>query len=170
MRHAVLTELKRSFDFSGRTARAAYFCFLAASMMVFASTLATLSMLVSPEQFPYAVLWVTLLFYVPVTSAGVRRLHDVGESGSLMLDPLKPAFTFAMLCWVVPVIGGGLFSATLVFGVFFFPGVIGALAVLATLITAGLTLMYFSNTAGVLLLPSQPGPNRYGPNPHEVLT
>ncbi|WP_244462768.1 DUF805 domain-containing protein [Phaeobacter gallaeciensis] len=117
-----------------------------------------------------ATLLTVLFFYFPVTSAGVRRLHDVGESGLLMLEPLKPFLALgvlAVLVWLCvsgTVIGGfvGIFSAL------YFGTAITIVASIAALVALFLTLASFSTTLGLLFLPSQTGPNKYGPNPHEA--
>lgn len=117
-----------------------------------------------------AVYFVTALFYLPVTAAGVRRLHDIGESGLLMLDPLKPAAGFFFVLAVLWVLASGTYEGTVltIFAAFFFAKAVIAVFVIAALFVLVLTLMYFSNTMGLLLLPSQPGPNKYGLNPREV--
>lgn len=165
---ATTAELKKSFDFSGRIARGPYLSFLAISTILFALVLCTTLSFVGTGAAHWVVLGVAAVFYIPVTSAGVRRLHDVGAAGTLMLDPLKPAFAGLVLVWLLPLVGGATFTMLWVVGALFFPVIIAALISIALLGVTAATLIYFSNTMGLLLLPSQPGPNTYGPNPNEV--
>ena len=168
---AFLTETTRSFDLNGRTARARYLSFLFVATLLYASAIWLCFAFLAEGYAATGVYLVTALFYLPVTAAGVRRLHDVGESGTLMLDPLKPAAAFGILLCLLGVLSlssaGGLIVTAA--AVFLFGKVIVAVFSIAALLGVALTLMYFSNTMGLLLLPSQPGKNQYGPNPHEVL-
>ncbi len=139
---AFRAETLSSPDVKGRTARAPDLGFLIVAMMLFAIVIWLVVILLPQDLSWAAISTVIVLFYVPVSAAGVRRLHDLGKRGTLMLDPVKPLAAFG-LCLL-------LMGA--------------ALAAVAR------SLMFFSNTMGLLLLPSQPGPNSYGPNPYEVQT
>ena len=170
MARATLVETARTFDLHGRTARGNYLWFLASAIAFFAASIAFCILLLPVENVAVAIYIVTALFYLPVTAAGVRRLHDIGESGSLMLDPLKPAVGFFIVLALLWLWASTTYAGTIVmlFSAFFFAKAVIAILVIAALFVLVLTLMYFSNTMGLLLLPSQPGPNKYGPNPHEV--
>lgn len=164
--------LLRSFDFKGRTPRARYFAFLFVATSLLAGAI-WLSVAILPQGQDWIGVCVLIaLFYIPVTSAGVRRLHDAGQSGVLMLDPLKPMAAFG-LCLLV--IGAAIFSNTVGL-VAFYASVflLGKFMVIVMSILAllmlGLTMMFFSNTMGQLMLPSQPGANTYGPAPNLVPT
>ena len=163
---ATLSETARTFDLKGRTARAHYLSFLLCTTSMFIVMLVLCIKLI-PETHATTAIWLTtLIFYLPVTAAGARRLHDVGESVLLMLEPLKPRLAFGIVLGLF-----GLFSFKTFIGfvtLLLFGKVYFALICIAALITAVATLMYFSNTMGLLLLPSTPGPNQYGPNPNEV--
>ncbi|KMK66343.1 DUF805 domain-containing protein [Puniceibacterium sp. IMCC21224] len=167
---AIVRESRRSFDLFGRTARAGYLWSLATAILACATVATMLITVLSVESVPEALYVTTALFYLPVTAAGVRRLHDVGQSGTLMFDPLKPAaifLTFLLILWLFPTLGGLVNAAAMLSAMFFSQLLVSLLAVLG-LAAISVTLMYFSNTMAQLLLPSQPGPNRYGPNPNEV--
>ena len=115
------------------------------------------------NDFPGFALAAVAIFYVPVTSAGVRRLHDVGESGALMLAPLVPAASVWLLLtvvwWGAKVTGVGL----LVFlAAFLVPEILMFAWVAIVIGTSVATLVSFSDTASKLMLPSEPGANRYG--------
>ncbi|MEL6808032.1 MAG: DUF805 domain-containing protein [Pseudomonadota bacterium] len=168
MLSATATELKKPLDFSGRTGRRPYLCFLTVSIVFYAVALALAFSLASERHALWVFLAVTAVFYIPVTSAGVRRLHDIGERGVLMLDPLKPAFAGLFLVWLLPLVTGGAFLATWIVGALLFPAAIIIVVFAALFGMTVATLVYLSNTMGLLLLPSEPGPNKYGPNPNEV--
>lgn len=166
---AVLLETARTFDLRGRTSRADYLWFLLAAAGLFAICIALcIKLFPAPATAIYVV---TAIFYLPVTAAGVRRLHDVGESGALMLEPLKPVAGFFVILGLLWLWASGTQSGTLlaVFSAMFFGKVIVAILVVSALFVLVATLMFFSNTMGLLLLPSQRGPNTHGPNPHEVV-
>ena len=166
---AVSQELSRSFDFSGRAARADYLWFLTASIALFIGCLILTLKLLSYARPAEVILVLVVTFYIPVTSAGVRRLHDVGHSGTAMLDPLKPTVIVLILTvLLVLFVWNTEFGAGLaVLGLLLWPLYL-ALAMLVIGAAVFMTSMFFSNTMGLLLLPSEPGPNKYGPNPNEV--
>jgi uncharacterized membrane protein YhaH (DUF805 family) len=119
----------------------------------------------------------TIVFTIPLLSANYRRFQDTGEDGKDAITPwgyfALSAFTFfctyqlfyngyRIMGWErsrLPygnVVGDLLIALASLFLIFF------ALVLLVRF------LMQFSVTTGQLLLPSQPGPNKYGPNPNEV--
>ena len=162
--------MKWSFDLRGRTARAPHLVFLFCATLSLAASFFLVVRMLPDEQLVTGLFVILAIFYLPVTAAGVRRLHDAGESGLKMLDPLKPLIALYMptfLIWIA-VGGTGAVGVLLFAGIFIFAQVAAMLFFIVALLVTVLTLMYFSNTMGFLLLPSQPGTNRYGPNPHEV--
>ena len=165
-----MNESARSFDLTGRTARADYLWFLTFSIIAYAAGIYACIRVLEPTQATLGIFLVTSVFYLPVTSAGVRRLHDVGESGLLMLNPLKPIVVLGVSVTLVWYAFAATFVGSLIgiFAALFFGSVIIAIAMVVALAALFMTLAYFSNTMGLLLLPSQPGPNQYGPNPYEV--
>lgn len=168
---AIRHEWKRVFDFSGRTARAAYLWYLLFCTTLFGASLPLCGQLARDDaSLMVSIGLVTLIFYVPVTSAGVRRLHDVGQSGLLMLDPLKPFLALAifLMLAMTAVVATEIGAFVGLMAAFFFSGIVIVSLVIVCLAALFLTLTYFSHTMGLLLLPSDPGPNKYGPNPNEV--
>lgn len=159
-------EMLRSFDFKGRTPRARYFAFLFVATSFLAGTIWLAVAILPQGQDWIGVCILIALFYIPVTSARVRRLHDTGHSGTFMLDPLKPMVAFG-LCLLI--IGAAIFSNKVeilaFFASMFLVGklLVAVVSILA-LLMLGLTMVFFSNTMGILLLPAQPGNNTYGPN------
>ncbi len=167
---AILKDTARSVDLHGRITRADCLRLLAFWSLVFVAVIAIAIWLLPAEKAVQNIYVTTALFYLPVTAAAVRRLRDVGGSGMLMLDPLKSALTFGVvllaLCAWASLTVTGVF-VTVLTSLFFASSVV-ALALIGLLFVLVCTAMHFSNTTGLLLLPSSPGPNRYGPNPHEV--
>jgi uncharacterized membrane protein YhaH (DUF805 family) len=169
---AVQVELAKSFDFAGRTARSTYLCFLGLSVLTFSGLISICMQAQDTEVRVLLIITAVTVFYVPVTSAGVRRLHDVGESGLLMLDPLKPLAAlglFVLVIWLGltgTVVGGvaGIFS------VMFFGSAVKIIAAIAGLVALFIAIAAFSRTMGLLFLSSHPGPNKYGPEPTGVAT
>ncbi len=163
-------ELRRSLDFRGRTARARYFGFMSVAISVFASA-SWIAVATLPDgQGWVGILVLIALFYVPVTSAGVRRLHDTGNPVTLMLDPLKPLAAFGVIAFLIGVafLSSDVGILALFASLFLAGKIMAALVVIAALLMLGLTMIFFSHTMGQLMLPSQPGTNTYGPDPHQV--
>lgn len=167
----VLAEIKRTFDLHGRTARAPYLIFLGVSVILFAGTMTSFAYALPTETLLFALASITALFYLPVTTAGMRRLHDTGESGSLMFTPLKPMASFVLLSGLTWVWVSMTKTGTIVglLAAYLFAKIFAALMFIAGLIVLAINMMHVSHTMGLLLLPSQPGPNAYGSNPNEVL-
>ncbi|MBE2275409.1 MAG: DUF805 domain-containing protein [Rhodobacteraceae bacterium] len=155
---AVRTELLRSFDLKGRTTRAAYLWFLSTSILALAAGIWACHALLPDDQVIRGVCAVIALFYLPVTAAGVRRLHDVGASGLLMLEPLKPGLGLGTALWLLWLLATGTLVGTtsVILATLFFPAVVVALLGIAGLIALIATLIAFSHTMGLLLLPSLP--------------
>ncbi len=165
---AFRAEALRSLDFRGRTPRAQYLGFLLVSVALVATAIWLAIALLPPDLTWAGVGIVIALAYVPVTSAGVRRLHDANQSGTLMFDPIKPLAAFGICLLLV---GALLLSSQVgLIALFLALALLGKLAVavvsIAGLLMLVLSLIYFSNTMGLLLLPSHPGTNAYGPDPN----
>lgn len=161
---AVSRCLRNSFTFSGRASRSEFWWFvpLGSALPVFGACFAP------PNITGLGTLVTKLLIVVvasmPLFAAATRRVQDTGwHAGDLWLG-LKPTIIVLLSGWLAYVgffvghpIGGAprmLLIGVPSFLVFFTyvwlaPGTIGS-------------------TIGQLLLPSNPGPNQYGPNPYEV--
>ena len=166
MIRAAMTETGRAFDLQGRTTRRRYLAFLFCAVVAFALLLTACALLLPASKVEMGVYLITAVFYLPITAAGVRRLHDVGLSGTLMLDPLKPLGVFLLSVLLLGASINTSFGAFVgLFTAFFFAKTAVALACIFVLGLIAATMMYFSNTMGQLLLPSEQGPNKYGPAP-----
>lgn len=165
--------LRKYFTFSGRASRSEYwyfvlFAFLGAFLLglldraVFGTTLIE----EGPGQArleangPLAGLF-SLLTLIPMISAGWRRMHDTGRSGLHLLYPLiVMAGIFGFMTFMVgmgPMMAGNY--ADIVAGA---SGVVMFVAAVVLMMSPLLVLWWLAR-------PSQPGPNAYGPNPHEVI-
>jgi len=100
-----------------------------------------------------AMIAILVLAVLPFTAATWRRLHDAGFSGRWVLIPyglLTLGIGLSLIDSKVlnrGVENSGMLGVLVAYGGF--------------LLTGPLVLL-------VCALPSQPGPNKYGPNPHEV--
>lgn len=173
---AIRTCLAKFFTFSGRASRAEYWYFVLFALIcnavaalidwAFFTRVATIetdggTTVVAVSSQP-AQTAVGLILFLPLLSAAWRRMHDTGRSGWFVLLPtLLTAAAFAVL-----IFGIGLASV-------FQPG--GSLDILFTratllLVIPTLAVLFVSPLLVLwwLTRPSQPGPNKYGPNPHEV--
>jgi uncharacterized membrane protein YhaH (DUF805 family) len=103
----------------------------------------------------------SLALFLPQLSASWRRMHDTGRSGWFVLLP-----SLLGLCAVL-VLVFGIGTASMFSG-----GTMDRLLTGATLLILVPTLLVLLISPLVVLWwltrPSQPGPNVYGPNPHEV--
>lgn len=102
----------------------------------------------------------SLATLVPMLAAGWRRMHDTGRSGLYLLYPILVWIgigTFASMAGVTGHLMAGNFGAA-------FAGVVGVIMIVSVLIAiiSPLIVIWW------LTRPSQPGPNDWGPNPHEV--
>jgi len=104
------------------------------------------------------IMWVFLLPYLPPNLAvSVRRLHDFGKNGWLLLLPFIPLSFYLFFMYLFVAIP--IFERPRVIYYLF-----GGLLVLSLLIFLLLLLWLF---AMLLIRKSQPGENQYGKNPKE---
>ncbi len=93
---------------------------------------------------------------LPSLAAGWRRMHDTGRMGLYLLYPVT---IILGLGFVTSLLGGtGLAQVPALEG----PAMLALFAVMILFLLSPFIVLYW------LLRPSQPGPNAYGPNPHEV--
>ena len=162
--HAIKTCLAKSFQLSGRASRSEFWWFAPLPVLIAIAAIALAD--VSPLFANPAVLYPLLFVLFPTLSfvliaAGTRRLIDAGSAYSRIF---QAALLFVLFLYVV--CGGtGIFLEQ-------FAGfsteslmMLGIVAIYFCLPVATLILLCF---AFPLAAPSQPGPNRYGPNPLEV--
>jgi uncharacterized membrane protein YhaH (DUF805 family) len=94
---------------------------------------------------------------LPALAAGWRRMHDTGRSGLFLLYPLLVMMgigTFAAFLGIDDPSRAFDGTGELAF-------VVLALAVVVLILSPLIVIWWLTR-------PSQPGPNEYGPNPHEV--
>ena len=161
---AIRTGLARSFQFSGRASRSEFWWFAPVGL-----TFPLLAAFWSP---PKVDGWDTLaiklgvvsLATIPFNAAATRRFQDTGTSVQEFWSGVAPALGLVL---------SGYLLALAIFGVstilFALPGLlIGLPAALLFVVCLFLAPGALGATIGQLLVPSSPGPNRYGPPPSEV--
>ncbi|NJN06263.1 MAG: DUF805 domain-containing protein [Rhodobacteraceae bacterium] len=165
---AVKTCFRKYVTFSGRASRPEYwwfFLFLLLGSFVMSLVDSALFGFEPSDAHPEAQGPLAGLFglatFLPALAAGWRRMHDSGRSGLYLLYPLIAMVglaTFLAMFWFDP--GGGAAPDSPV------PLAIRAVIGVGILVIAisPLIVLWW------LTRPSTPGPNPYGPNPHEVLT
>ncbi|MBR9763619.1 MAG: DUF805 domain-containing protein [Rhodobacteraceae bacterium] len=112
-REAIREGLRDAFRFGGTMSRPAYLWFLAAALPTFVAALWAAALLF-PDAALTACVLVLAVFYIPVTTAGARRLRDAGFDGRLMLRPLAPVAGITLtlgLFGLLPGVGGAAFLA-----------------------------------------------------------
>ena len=169
---AVRTCFAKYVTFSGRASRSEYWWF---ALFIFLGSIAfglidgvlfgTTTVETAPGQVsvesngPLAAVF-SLATLVPGLAAGWRRMHDTGRSGLYLLYPLIVMLGVSAYIGLVagfePVMAGGIGAL--------FSGITGLILIAAmiVLMISPLLVLWW------LTRPSQPGPNDYGPNPHEV--
>lgn len=89
---SVKTCFTKFADFSGRATRSEYWWFVLAYFVL---------ALVAGFIHEYLYFLVVLVFLVPMISAGVRRLHDIGKTGWLLLIGLIPLVGLVLIYFMV---------------------------------------------------------------------
>jgi len=143
---ATKTALRKTFVFSGRASRPEFWWFNAL-LLVFVLAAATVDIYLFPEMI-FLGSWLppfsSLVFFgtfLTAISVSIRRWHDSGISGYLPITAGVVSFVQIF----VP-INEETFLTPL------------------DLVSMGLAIVVLL----IAIRPSQPGPNKYGPNPHEV--
>ena len=158
-REAVLSCFRKYATFSGRASRSEYwwfwlFCLL--GTLTAGITESVINALSGTPEGPTLLSGAfNLVTLIPGLAVGWRRMHDTGRSGLYLLYPLIAVIGFASFLGLSGAVSAGEEAIS-----GFMQVVIGlALAIIA--ISPFLVLWWLTR-------PSQPGPNSYGPNPHEV--
>jgi len=172
MRDAIRTCLGKYATFSGRASRPEYWWFvlflvlgsISAAMLdgaLFGGSVTE----IAPGQFearsegPIGAIF-ALGMVLPALAAGWRRMHDTGRSGLYLFYPL--IVMTGVTSFIALVSGLDALAR----------GDIGAILAGASglVVAGGLFVLFISPLIVIwwLTRPSVPGPNRYGPNPHEV--
>ena len=91
MGNAIATCMKKYATFDGRASRSEFWLFYVFYMIMY-----VIGMIVGSSSGNQAVMYVFILpFFLPLLSAEVRRLHDVGRSGWFLLVPI---YNIVLLC------------------------------------------------------------------------
>ncbi len=169
---AIRSGLACSLNYSGRASRSEFWWFAPVGLVIAVIGCNAGAMFLDDRQ-PISFLVmaiVTFLSFIPLTSAGSRRLQDTGEHGQDILLPIMPII-FVLLYLSVIVHG----AAGVLVAYFTFPALGFVAHALLLLISVGIFvlaplagLFFLGPVIGQLLVPSEPGPNRFGPNPNEV--
>jgi len=147
---AIKTCLRKYADFSGRASRSEFWWFqVFAFMPVFVIDL--LKLLGWSAQVTAAIF--CLLLISPWTAVSTRRLHDMGKPLSYML------LIFALLLAII--VSNILLTLQL--------DTIGA-SIVTIVAVASVCVSSIVFWIWLFAKSSDPAPNKYGPNPHEVLT
>ncbi|WOI56896.1 DUF805 domain-containing protein [Palleronia sp. LCG004] len=169
---AIRTCLRKYFVFSGRASRSEYWWF--AAFVLIGSLVAGFldGMLFGFQQVEYdpgrmsyesngpIAAFFSLATFVPLLSAGWRRMHDSGRSGLYLVYPL---IVFVGIFVFIGVVAGfepllaGQFTNILAGGSFLILG----LAFFVFLVSPLLVLWWLTR-------PSEPSTNRYGPPPYHI--
>ena len=170
---AIKTCLIKSFQTSGRAARAEYWLFLLPGLALSVAAFAVLR-----ACFPTLTTLQTLLFSIPgllpLAAVTARRLADCGQSPDDIFMPTGALILFltglvaleAAFAWIESTLtridGPSVIFLVLTLA----PFLLTLFAAIAVVFFAGITAG--ASLFGHMALPSQSGPNRYGPNPLEV--
>ena len=90
--------LKNYANFSGRARRKEYWFFVLMQFIILMIAMILDSILFSGPSFFYSV--VALGLFIPSLAAGVRRMHDTGRSGWLLLISLIPLVGLLVVFWL----------------------------------------------------------------------
>ena len=174
-REAILTCLKKTLSFDGRASRSEFWWFFPIGVL---APILLLMMLSATGVHILIVIPLIGLSALPLFAVGSRRLQDTGEAGE---DAYKPWAYFAIFALLASfsfntgsMVENTFASDTppdgpggLVFAVVYFYGGTVLMGILA-LISLIVFLIQITPAFAQTLVASQPGSNKYGPNPSEV--
>ena len=161
---AIRNGLSKSLSFRGRATRSEFWWFAPLGLIPPIALGASYSWW--PVD-PRGIWRLGLLFLVsvPLLAAGSRRLQDVGEEGHQIAYPFMPLLMFwiigvsLFLALHIPVLASWALVLLFLLGLVLLPVYLFALWA---------SVMLAASIVGLLLLPSEPGSNRYDPNPSEA--
>lgn len=150
---AIKTCFEKYAVFSGRARRSEFWYFYLFYILV-AFGLSFLSIRIPVAKYLYILFGLGV--FLPYTAVTVRRLHDIGKSGWILLIFMVVIFLISMLMFLIidiiaPTIEGSSMTVFIVYSIF----------VLIVLALAIWLIVW-------LCRDSQPGENKWGPNPKEV--
>lgn len=157
---AIKTGLAKSFQFKGRASRTEFWWFAPVALgLAIASVWILLPRVIAIAWFTKFI--IAFLALTPLWACGARRLQDTGEEGR---DIFLPASIFFGVPLAIAI---AVFVATAANGLL---GIFLLLFVALPVIGFGLLATFTSlgPTIGQLIVSSEPGTNRFGPNPNEV--
>jgi len=150
---AIKTCFEKYAVFSGRARRSEFWYFYLFYILV-AFGLSFLSIRIPVAKYLYILFGLGV--FLPYTAVTVRRLHDIGKSGWILLIFMVVIFLISMLMFLIidiiaPTIEGSSMTVFIVYSIF----------VLIVLALAIWLIVW-------LCRDSQPGENKWGPNPKEI--
>ena len=150
---AIKSVFSKYATFSGRARRSEFWYFYLFYILV-ASGLSFLSLMIPIAKYLYILFGLGV--FLPYTAVTVRRLHDIGKSGWFLLIFMVVIFLISMLMFLIidiiaPTVEGSSMTVFIVYSIF----------VLIVLALAIWLIVW-------LCRDSQPGENKWGPNPKEV--
>lgn len=154
---AIRTCMSRSTEFAGRAGRPEFWWFASAWTIAMALLLWVAVNVIGLDAVLTFAPFIVLAASIPLHSASVRRVYDTGFSRAVIVVFLP----------VTVVVGITLFGRYLILSDA--PDGYAVAGWLHILISAPLMMIALLVAAVLLALPSQPGPNKYGPNPNEVI-
>ena len=157
---AIKTCLAKSFQFKGRASRAEFWWF--APLYLSCTLIFVFWILPIFQSLNLNGLLIALaITLIPLVAAASRRLQDTGEDGYFAAIPILAPVTIP---WVVLFILSPVALGLPVFGTIIVLG-LAWLAVFGCLI---FSFFWIGPIIGQLIVSSEPGTNRFGPNPNEV--
>lgn len=161
---ATMTGFRKSLTFTGRTGRPEFWGFVPAGLALPILCALTLPPEIADFSTFFIKLFIVFLASVPLAAAGARRFQDTGLPAGDLWQGMRPTVIVIVSGWFLLLgIIGILSIFLLVWGTLFFLGALFPFFIYLFIAPGTLGM-----TIGQLLVPSQPGPNRYGPNPLEV--
>ena len=153
---ATKTGFRKYFVMSGRASRSEYWWFMLTLCVILPVVVALLdeNLFDAPDgEGPISITY-SIFAIIPLFTAAVRRLHDTGRSAWFMFGVYLLPIACAML--------GGFIAVAIGAGTDTHPYASSLIGFVAGFVV-GIAI-----PIRWLVQKSEPGPNRYGPNPHEA--
>lgn len=170
---AISTCLAKSFALNGRASRQEYWWFLPVGLLLPVLCFIGLEKMF-PENYTLLNVAISAVFLFPLIAVTARRLQDTGKHSDTIKTPASALAGFVVSIWAWSKFGDWLnfafaeIDAPAGFGLLFIAGPV-ALIILATFLYFLLVGMVTGAPLfGQMLVPSEPGMNKYGPNPLEA--
>ncbi|MDV4145066.1 DUF805 domain-containing protein [Shimia sp. FJ5] len=159
---SIANGFRKALSFSGRDSRAEYWWFSGFTTLTLFGTAILVDSLPPGTQTVAYKLWLLglVVFTVLYLSSTFRRLHDTGRSGFQAFEPL---LVFAIYGAVFVITAMGFLNSEDSDAAGWLIGILALNALLSLAFLITMARLVFRLTR-----PSEPGPNKYGPNPNEV--